>query len=298
MAEIRLPEIRFTPAGVELAQPANGVVYAADPLGPVLLGELFGQLTEPSGDFLAELQDKDLVTGQYGACGSARDAFMDLRCSARFWDYADPQALSKDAQDMRAYARESAHVQPSGRRACAHPCGVPTLRVEEHLLVDLAQQVFVADSRVRFFDQQVSRKLVPSIGARHGLNCHAVVAGADEGQVHLLEIREDGEVVASDWPVATRPPWLPALLIGVDYERYQWRYRSGWVYQCIYLDLGHVVAAMRLLANHAGVNLSCGWTVPDLLPESRPLANETLLVLHQVASGDSSGRANARLERR
>jgi hypothetical protein len=176
--------------------------------------------------------------------------FLSLRRNARFWDYAQPDVMSRDAQDMRTY--ESLEPAPVPDPAPAGERSVADGGVDQRVL-HIARTVFTCQATVAFHDQRVERRTVPSIGARHGLTCHVLTPAAQDRPARCFQVGSHGELMASSWTV--RPvtaPW-PSILVGVRFEHYQWRYRTGWIYPCIYLDLGHVVGAIRGLAAQAGI---------------------------------------------
>src|SRR5690606_36606111 len=120
------------------------------------------------------------------------------------------------------------------------------------VLAALAHQVFDSRGSERFHHESIDKKLVPSIGARHGLGAYLYgrVAGFEGEQ--WVRVKTDGTNMAVRPSKSKLFCQVDArdehMLICVNFERYQWRYRSAWVYQCIYLDLGHALAALKLLA--------------------------------------------------
>ncbi len=263
---LRLPELRFTPQGVALVQSASGVSYEANDLGTDGLAGLLVDLARPdqlaSSAMFSMLERMGLaacVTAHPWAC----DSFLGLRRAARFWDYADPQALARDARDMLAFEAE-APDRPADQAGSCKTFDAAALRKAKGAgfasLVDIGHAVLRSRGRARFHHQCVERRLVPSIGARHGLGCYALLQG-DQPE-----------------PVPQVP--LPALVIAVDYERYQWRYRTSWIYQCIFLDLGHAIAAIQMLARRQGLSLRFAHADAGSLPRARALRSEPLVLIH------------------
>lgn len=202
-----------------------------------------------------------------------------LRYGTGYWDYSDPTAMARDAMDMLRYAEE---LQPdvlpeAGSDGSSCEVGSAPART----LLWLAHQVFDTRRRERFHHETVSCKLVPSLGARHGLSAYLCDGMNAEGGVRWISIGDDGRNVAIQPTFPYKkvdegcdPPYI---VICADFERYQWRYRNGWVYQCVYLDLGHVLAALKLLAQEDSQILLLEHTRSDAMGSHRDLTHEPLV---------------------
>lgn len=147
------------------------------------------------------------------------------------------------------------------------------------MALSAARLIFQRIQTVQFHHETVSRKMVPSIGARHGLICHVLVNEVSTQRRIFLRIHDDGRIGAIPASNDNRSTRWPELVIGVDFERYQWRYRTGWIYQCIYLDLGHVLAALKLHAEHNGLQLEVRSAEFMSQPPYMPLELEPLLIV-------------------
>ena len=202
-----------------------------------------------------------------------------LRYGTGYWDYSDPTAMARDAMDMLRYAEElQPEVLPeAGSDGSSCEVGSAPART----LLWLAHQVFDTRKRERFHHETVSRKLVPSLGARHGLSAYLCEGMNSEGGVRWILIGDDGRNVA----IQPAFPYkgidvgcdLPYIVICADFERYQWRYRNGWVYQCVYLDLGHALAALKLLAQEDSQTLVLEHVRSDAMGPHRDLTHEPLV---------------------
>lgn len=229
-----------------------------------------------SGPWPAVAQDE--------ACPSAR-AFFLLRAGARYWDYADPDALARDAAEMKAYTYEEAPPQlrtgPAAGRLDAHGGSM----VDS--LCAAAHEVFDARATVPFHGSPVHRKIVPSLGARHGLGCRISFIDQVTGERVLAAIDFDGATrETTRGPPDAADCRHPELLVDVEFEKFQWRYRTAWVYQCIFLDLGHVLATLFLLLASRGFSFAATHAVPPDASDPLALLREPLTRI-QVTAGAS-----------
>lgn len=278
------PQVYFTPRGTLLINSATGSRWGAgDAKGDwdrEALADLIDQVlldgADGSGASFNELERYGLASIRVAdPDADAHADFIDQRKSACFWDYAQHDALARDARDMLAF--ELQEPSPRGpmisciEPASGVPCGDPRV-------VEIARTVFSFTDRARFHHQQVGRRVVPSIGARHGLTCH-IVRDAQGLQACCTRMEDNGALSECSEMDFASPESLPALLVSVRFEHYQWRYRTGWILQCIYLDLGHAVAAIRLLAAHAAIRLRITFSIPPLKGDFTELVSEPLLLI-------------------
>lgn len=103
-----------------------------------------------------------------------------------------------------------------------------------------------------------------------------------------MRMEDDGTLAECSWKESASPQSLPALLVSVRFEHYQWRYRTGWILQCIYLDLGHAVAAIRLLAARAVKRLRITFSIPPFQGDFTDLVSEPLLLIQLSPSQEAS----------
>jgi hypothetical protein len=256
-------ELLFLPDGhAILGNTGTGVRLAATDLSPSELVSVCKRMLTLTGENVAEthaLRNMRLLSkAGHDASSSSRRTLNPLdrlRRSSMFWDYAVPGVLQKDAADMLRYQEEEPHFDPASLRSPSSGTLAPDLL--SHPLITLAHEVFDAQAECMFHSERVHRKRVPSLGARHGLTCRIVrrISGSDH--VEAI-IRPDAATVLADSPRydTLEGPAEVFLVIEVEFEKYQWRYRNGWVYQCVYLDLGHIICALRLVAGYAGMCLS------------------------------------------
>jgi hypothetical protein len=149
------------------------------------------------------------------------------------------------------------------------------------MLSVLAHQVFDSRFCERFHHDLVDKKLIPSIGARHGLVAYlnGYVAGFYGMQWVCINVDGTNTIIS---PLGEDFGCRGAvshecMLICVKFECYQWRYRNGWVYQCVYLDLGHALAALKLLAEMQGCSLTFKHASANAMGIKRELEEEPLI---------------------
>lgn len=239
---------------------------------------------------LQELGNAGLVTEQTSAHYLEDDAgaLLRLRCGTTYWDYSEAEVLQRDAADMLRFLAQD--PPRSVMFEAVESTDLATASEPLQALAALAHQVFDTRGTARFHHEVVDRKMIPSIGARHGLGAYLLhrFGGARE-EAQWVRINEDGSNVAlcgaSSCQVDGRGEHL---LICANFERYQWRYRSAWVYQCIYLDLGHALAALKLLARRQGLCLVFEHARADAMGVQRVLGNEALIQV-TICSKEQTG---------
>lgn len=198
---------------------------------------------------------------------------VDFRAGTQYFDYSDPSTIERDARDMINYEQSSPRRYVDEDTSPVQKVLNPDNTTRE--LIYLCQTIFEAQEEVNFHHEIVERKIVPSLGARHGINASLMSV---EGDLDSMTSRDDNSTHIGQvkMPRAARRQQSHILLCA-NFDRYQWRYRHSWIYQCIYLDLGHVVAAMKLLASSRGIQLDFTNVDGEAGELQKQLINEPLL---------------------
>lgn len=207
-----------------------------------------------------------------------------LRTGTQYWDYSDITAIARDAEEMRNFQNEGAPRDLYRDEPLqAKPFEISQAAAS---MLELAHLVLDSRKKDRFHHELVDKKIVPSLGGRHGIN--AYLAGTS-GNQWLLSLRSDGSHFPThSWcEVAPEGPQSERLILCANFERYQWRYRNGWVYQCVYFDLGHVLATLALCARQAGLELAIEHASNDMMGLERELVNEPILTVRSRRGQDS-----------
>lgn len=205
------------------------------------------------------------------------DDFFWLRAGAKYWDYADAEAFRKDARDMARYEHEG--PESPLWAVDLEVASAPSLGPDAKKLFTLAHQVFDSQYSERFHHELVHKKIIPSLGARHGINCYLSYFDERLRRRALLAIGPDGaDYFPPAGAVSSSNLAENCLVICAHFDRYQWRYRNGWVYQCILLDVGHALAALRVCAKNLSVALTFEQAPEELLNEMNLLNNEPLII--------------------
>jgi hypothetical protein len=230
---------------------------------------------------LQQLRNLGLVTAP--PCDPCLDgdagALLRLRCGTTYWNYGDAMALQRDAADMRRFQEQDPPREIfEEKEVCLN---LATASDGLRMLATLAHQVFDSRGSEHFHHELVEKKLIPSIGARHGLGAYLYGRFNGFEGAQWVRVKTDGTHMAIRSSKSTSVSQEDAcdehMLICVNFERYQWRYRSAWVYQCVYLDLGHALAALKLLAHRQGCSLTFKHARCDAMDAKRALENEPLI---------------------
>lgn len=223
--------------------------------------------------------------------------FVSFRKSVRFVDYADPEVLQQDRQNMEDFER--AEPPPTIYKNYQ---GAPQINLD-HPATSSPHDAFSRLSHLLFWGYGKLREVyfhqlpallkpVPSMGARHPFEAYVLVEGNDmlnsgiyhyRVETHALErISAGGKDGAScgfvgreriDNPLAT----TAILITTVIFDRFQWRYRHAWNYKDIYYDFGHVSATLKFVAGELGIGLKPAVSEPSL-PGTAPLTEEIIAV--------------------
>ncbi|AIC28075.1 trifolitoxin-processing protein TfxF [Rhizobium etli bv. phaseoli str. IE4803] len=162
-------------------------------------------------------------------------------------DYADAEAeIERDAKENARQHQVSA--QPdltltnllSSEGAIQLP--VPFLKTSDHfcLLSSLLYAGFGAVETRRFHGDKVFLKNVPSVGARHGIEAYVSVDGEcyyyDCERHRLFPAAYQADLRSGEIDIVFRP------------ELYMWRYQTAACLVDVYLDLGHILGALSMVA--------------------------------------------------
>lgn len=273
------------PCGRRIANLWSKQMWSADALSQseliALCRLLSGWMGKPvAGPIEACLAEAGLLTSDArNATFRPCDDLPLLRCGTRYWDYSDTEAMQRDRADMQTYALhggERLHPPQDGQK-------LPSARFaqEAQSLLALAHHVLDAQFQQNFHAQRVDKKRVPSLGARHGIAGFPAYWDGELQRTCYVRIMPDGTQVTARSPLAQSAQCvLPAVhfVLCVQYERYQWRYRNAWIYQCVYLDLGHILAAMQVYAARHGLPLRFAEVSADLIDDEQMLVNEPFVI--------------------
>lgn len=269
------------PSGHLLGNVVSKLAYSADALSICEMVELSRVLSVQRGGSEVALRrllaDLGLLDTEVLDQGDRRSSgLLCLRAGAQYWDYAHPNAFQRDRDDMAAYE------MAGGERTCvpmgkvvpfgAIPSGARALREVAHHVVD-------AQYQENFHHELVHKTRVPSLGSRHGIACFLSYLDEDLQRRHCVQILPEGQDRVSSCPLIEEDD-LPNfyLVLCARYERYQWRYRNSWIYQCVFLDLGHMLAAMQVYAAHRSLPLIFSEAADDAIRHSEFLVNEPLVI--------------------
>jgi hypothetical protein len=181
-----------------------------------------------------------------------------IRSTTAFVDYSTPEAFCDDRENMISVVQSDGRPQlVSDRDDACRALSEQHAEGRIKFLMELIRTVFVVRGSARFHNHQVFRKAIPSMGGRHGVEVYLSIGENDGGKAAVpgcyhfspTEDRFRGPLERLTCRAGT------GILLSAVFERYQWRYRSGWVYQCILLDIGHAVGALRTLAAAEGYRL-------------------------------------------
>jgi hypothetical protein len=174
---------------------------------------------------------------------------LSARRAVRFVDYVEPGTFAADRSDMEEFAK-------------ANPMPAATLEFDTEAvqlpdrLTRLCALAFAANGSREFHNHRVLLKSCPSLGGRHGIEAFIVCPQAmsvTPGIHYFHPVRREFYRAADTNLPSQRSPHL---VLSCVFERYQWRYRSGWAYYCILLDLGHILAAIELAASELGIAIN------------------------------------------
>lgn len=182
------------------------------------------------------------------------------------FDYSKPDILDRDRQDMEKYLDDAPYPPlkinewtSSSRLGLIHPSRFGRTRRVSTIekLSALLFWPFGVQRGASFLEVLPTfLKSVPSKGCRHPFDAFVVSRQSgvlDDGgyyydpEHHCLHPVHNPENLDSEKGLF--------LAVFCSFERVQWRYRQSWAYKDLYLDLGHIVETLRLVANETEVDL-------------------------------------------
>jgi len=96
-------------------------------------------------------------------------------------------------------------------------------------------------------------KSYPSNGARHVLDLYICIKGMNwvkDGLYYYHPINHEIIYIGS----IPRSLNEITLIITVNYERMQWRYRNSWSYRDILFEIGHFIGNLQIITSAYGIN--------------------------------------------
>jgi hypothetical protein len=182
-------------------------------------------------------------------------------------DYSQPDIMKYDRQLMESYAKDGAPPAPFlempadwPRRRLPHP----VLDSDQHPLHAIGRVLYMINgilSDVTYGPLARTKRTPPSHGASHPFDiavATTLLTGAcartyyydpDDHSLAEAPASSPGDATVDSGSGATR------LSIHLTVQRVQWRYRSSLAYPTIFLDLGHVVETLHLVAGDLGLTV-------------------------------------------
>ncbi|MEZ4236986.1 MAG: hypothetical protein R3F59_12705 [Myxococcota bacterium] len=243
-------------AGVELAIGPGGARRVAGGLADEALG-LLG-LLQGSGD----------ASGPVGRYLTLRRHLRE-----RLLDHAAPEARAIDRTLLDAALPDApAPVVVREPRPLAHPAFGPPRTAFERLAHLVLWSCGTLRDATYYGDRlPVSLRAVPSKGARHPFDAWVCHPEAGDGwfryDPHTHGLATEAEPLGL--------PRRPGLALTCVFDRVQWRYRHAWDYHELLLDLGHLRANLRTVADALRLELTLR---DEIGPGPRPLTDEAWLL--------------------
>lgn len=183
--------------------------------------------------------------------------------STEFADYAEDNTLTRDAEQMLEYTHESVPpplflLHHTNEAVSLAPGQLSPGNLEETISF-LLLAGFGYFGKRRFHNHQVLKKLVPSLGGRHGLEAYLDVRGYEpirSGLYHYSVAEHALHLLAPQEAESATISKRLTLIVACVFDRYQWRYRNSWAYRCIWFDVGHVIETLRWVCDAANWNLT------------------------------------------
>lgn len=214
------------------------------------------------------------------------DEYDVLRHTLVYTDYTDLDvALEADQKTMAVFSAEEAQpavrlTYPTGQsvtlRRYALPPALTCSPVEAMGYLLFAGFGLLENGE--FHGLPCLRKVVPSVGARHGLEAFVVASDSDatiSGLWHY-DPTEHALIHIDSQPILERADEF-SIVVSVILERYMWRYRHAWAYRDVFFDFGHVLANLKIAAERIGRELTLRLMPHE--PNCAAIAGEAIAVI-------------------
>ncbi|EOG8708437.1 TPA: SagB/ThcOx family dehydrogenase [Bacillus paranthracis] len=206
-------------------------------------------------DILNLFEKSSLINREFFEYFSAKD-------SINHADYSKPDIYKEDAEDMKRFLQESSY--PDITKSYLHNLFInlphPATSTGTESLWELGNLLFWSGGRLRnatFLEVlPVMLKPVPSKGARTPFEFYLSVGENCKLPQGLYHYNVNNHYLSYIGEIKTDiSEGNYTLFITAIYDRYQWRYRSGWAYKDLFFELGHVKETINFVARELDIKV-------------------------------------------